>query len=261
MTKRFVAAVVCLFIITAAPAFSQQNDDDEPLPPPHHAQVKIGGAGGFTQSALFLNLDPINDVLRSHGGAPLSNNPLFMMGGQGYMYVLVVQNLRLGGIGMSGSMSSRSIDTSLNNLRRDVQLSAGYGGITADYVIPVIPRLDITVGAVLGWGNVTMRITHGQGDVAWDNLWSDFGSGTSPTIPQFTHKITGSFFLYQPTVNVEYAVLRYLGLRVGVGYQGTAGTSWSFDDQSDSEVIGVPSGIGGKGFVINGGIFLGTFIF
>ncbi len=260
MMPRFMTSVLILLVFFAAPVISQQNDEDEPLPPPHHGQVKFGGAGGFTQSLLFLNLDPINDVIKAHGGAAFDKNPLFMMGGQGYAYILFVKNLRLGGIGMSGSMSTRTIDTTFGNLRRDVQLSAGYGGITAEYVVPLVSRLDLTFGAILGWGNVTMRLTHGQGDVAWDNLWNEFGSNSSNSA-QFTHKMTGSFFLYQPSVSVEYAVLRYLGVRLGVGYSGTAGGSWKFDDQDDSQVIGVPSDINGRGFTINAGIYLGTFIF
>jgi hypothetical protein len=260
MKNRFSVILFSLLLFIALPAFAQQTDDDEPLPPPKHGQVKFGGAGGFTQNLLFLDLDPINQVITANKGAALNNNPVFMMGGQGYAYILFVKNLRLGGIGMSGSMSSRSIDPNQNNLRRDVQLSVGYGGITAEYVVPVVSRLDVTFGTVIGWGNLTMRMTHGQGDVAWDTLWSQFGSSQS-SVPQFTHKVSGSFFLLQPSVSVEYAVLRYLGLRVGAGYSSTIGTSWTFDDQQDSQVIGVPSGVSGKGFTINAGIYLGTFIF
>jgi len=38
-----------------------------------------------------------------------------------------------------------------------------------------------------------------------------------------------------------------------------AGSDWKSDDKSD--LIGVPNNISGKGFMINGGIFLGTFLF
>lgn len=265
MRHQWLVWLICVLMMIAVPVLAQEDEGEEPLPPPHHSQAKIGGAAGFTQSLLFLNLDPINSVLTKYNAAPFNNNPLFMLGGQGYGYIMLIKNLRVGGMGMSGSMTSKSIDTS-TNVQRDVSLSVGYGGVTIDYVVPVFPRLDVTFGALLGGGNLTLRLTHNDGTAkAWSNLWNDLGqtgnSNGQVPVSEFTHTISGSFFIYQPSINVEYAVLQYLGIRLGVSYNGMAGNSWTLDGNDAFSVVGVPSDISGKGIMINGGIFIGTFLF
>ena len=230
-----------------------QNDSDESLPTYH--PPKLGGAVGFTPSALYLDFSPINQVLSGAGATPLSTGPLVMTGGQGYAYILVVQNLRVGGIWGSGSRSSASV---IGTTERDVQLSAGYGGVTVDYVLPLTARLDITGGILLGGGSLNLKLTRNNGSpVSWDPIWTEFGSNNP--VQSYTRNLSGSFFAYQPTVNLEYAVLRWLGLRVGAGYMGMAGSDWKEDD--NYSIVGVPGNISGKGFVINAGLFVGTFIF
>jgi len=246
---------VCLFLATATSVFSQ-DDDDEPLPPPHgYSQTKIGGAGGFTQNLLFLDFSPINYWLHQNGLETFNQTPIVMLGGQGYGYILVLQNVRIGGIGGSGSITSTSLQ---GNTVRDVNLSVGYGGVTLDYVHPVLSRVDLTVGIVLGSGSMNIKMTRNNSSLSvWNDVWTSFGS--SQPIQNYSTTLSGSFFMYQPNVNVEVAVLRWLGLRVGVAYNGLAGGNWKVDDQYD--LIGVPDNINGKGVMINGGIFLGTFIF
>lgn len=235
-----------------------QDDEEEPLPPRRHTQTKIGGAIGFTQNLLFFDLDPINQVLRNSNAAEFEKGPMVLLGGQGYGYILVIPNLRLGGIGGSGSIKSRSLDLSTQT-RRDVELSVGFGGVTIDYVIPVVPRVDVACGVLLGSGGTTIKMTRDRGTAkVWGNIWNEFGDVIGTT-NEYTHTLSGSFFVYQPSVNVEYAVLRWLGLRAGVSYLGMAGNSWKLDEKYD--LVGVPDKISGRGFMINGGIFLGTFIF
>lgn len=249
----------CLFL-TITTSVLAQDDDDEPLPPPHgHSQTKIGGAGGFTQNFLFLDFSPINQFLRNNNAAPFNQSPIVMLGGQGYGYILVLQNVRIGGIGASGSVTSKSLDAL--GIERDVNLSVGYGGVTIDYVYPVMSRVDVTAGIVLGTGSMNIKMTRDDGSAkTWDGIWNTTnGFGSNQPISNYSSTLSGSFFMYQPNINVEVAVLRWLGLRVGVSYNGLAGGSWKVDDQYD--LFGVPDNINGKGFMINGGIFLGTFIF
>ncbi|HUL43054.1 MAG TPA: hypothetical protein VLY03_01720 [Bacteroidota bacterium] len=251
--RRVLLLLAIFFAMLEVPLLAQ--DDEEPVPPPRgHTQTKFGVAGGFTQNLLFLNLDPINQVLRKFNSADLGNGPVTLLGGQGYGYILLLPNVRVGGVGGSGSISSLSL---LGVTRREVDLSVGYGGVTIDYVMPVVGHLDLALGVVLGGGSVNLKMTRDNGSPkTWDGIWSQFGSNDSTTA-EFTRNLSGSFFVVQPSVNVEYALLRWLGVRVGVSYNGMAGGNWKVDGNYD--LIGVPSEISGKGFMINGGIFLGFF--
>jgi hypothetical protein len=257
MFRKIALWLLLLEIVGSMVLFAQQ-DEEEPLPPPRRTSApKIGGALGFTQNVLFLNLDPINEVLRKSNAAPFSGNAMLLTGAQGYGYVMVVNNLRVGGMGATGTRKSTSVDPG-GNISRNVELSAGYGGVTVDYVIPVVPRLDLALGGLVGGGGMSFKMTLDRGNVRlWNDVWDTFGSATAAD--QYSTKVSGSFFVYQPSVNLEYAVLRWLGVRAGASYLGMAGSNWKQDDQFD--VSGVPDNISGKGWMINGGIFVGTFIF
>jgi hypothetical protein len=239
------------------PMFAQSPDStDEELPPPSHAAAKFGGGIGFTPSLLNMDLAPINDWLKNANAGELSSGPVFLTGGQAYGYILFVQNLR-GGV-MWGSGSKSSLVTT-NNITRNVELHVGFTGATIEYVIPLHPRLDVTIGGMLGAGglDVTMKLDSNSQTRSWNQVWNDFGNAKLEG--QYSHKMSGAFFVYEPMVNVEYAALRWLGIRVGVGYLGMSGNNWELDDKYT--VPDVPSNITGKGFSVNAGLFLGTFIF
>lgn len=232
-----------------------QDQEEEPLPP-RHAASKLGGGAGFTPFWLFFDAGPINQILGSHSAAALAKGGIPLYGGQGYGYIMFLPNVRVGGMGASGSLESTL--PGANNTVRDVQLSVGFGGVTIDYVAPITPRLDATFGVLLGHGSMEIIMTRDNGtDKNWDSLWTEYGS--TNRAPNFTRKLSGSFFSYQPSVNLEYAVLRWLGVRLGVSYSGMAFPSWKLDDTYD--VFGVPNNISGKGLMINTGVFVGTFMF
>jgi hypothetical protein len=257
--NRWITGIV--FLLWLIPlGVTAQDENNEPIAPPsHHTQPKIGGAGGFTQNLLFLDLDPINNILKGSNCAPFDKQPMLLMGGQGYGYIMLIPNLRIGGMGAGGSMETRSLDTSGGqNIRRDVNLSVRYGGVTLEYAVPIIPRLDVSFGLLLGGGSTTIDVyQYTSTNQTWNQVWGNIRDGAS--VNQFKTTLSSSFFVYQPSINIEYAVLRWVGLRLGVSYNGMAGSDWKSDDKSD--LIGVPSSISGKGLMINGGIFVGTFLF
>ena len=240
------------------PLLAQQDEEQVPLPPKHSVQAKIGGAGGFTQNLLFLNLDPINEILKQSNAATFGKNPMLLLGGQGYGYIMLVPNLRVGGLGAGGSMVSKSYDP-ITFIRRDVELSVAFGGVTVEYAVPVVPRLDVAFGVMLGGGSTSIKMTRNiNSNKLWNEIWTDYGLNSQVT-DEYTRNLSGSFFIYQPSFNIEYAVLRWVGLRVGVSYNGMAVNDWKLDDKYD--LIGVPDKVSGRGFMINGGIFLGTFLY
>ena len=249
--NRLAVFFALIIMLSSSRLIAQEQEDDEPIPPKRSTPTKIGGAGGFTSQWLFLDINPINDVLRSANAAEFSNGRLLLLGGQGYGYILFVKNLRVGGLGASGSMTSRSL---LGSTRREVELHVGMGGVTVDYVFPIAPRLDIAVGTMIGGGGMSLTITRDNGSAkVWGDIWNEYGS-LQPA-QDYSRKLAGSFFIYQPSVNVEFAPLRWIGLRVGVSYLGMAGGSWELDDKY--ELYGVPGNISGKGWMLNTGIYAG----
>jgi hypothetical protein len=256
MRRWFILFAAGLALVVS-PLLAQVEDHPEPVPPKRASAVKLGGGIGLSPSWLFLDMDPINSVLSSANAAPFSDGSLYMSGIQGYAYILFIPNLRVGGLGAGGSMESSSLEVATST-RRNVKLSVSMGGVTVDYVIPVIPRVDLTVGTMLGGGTMKLAMTrdNGTGKV-WGDLWGELG-GSAPA-PEYSRTLEGSFFLYQPSVTVEVAVMRWLGLRVGGSYLGASGNSWKLDDQYD--VAGVPDNIRPKGFTLTTGLYLGTFIF
>jgi hypothetical protein len=255
---RRLFTLLMLTILVAVPfLFAQQKDEEEILPPKRHTEAKMGGAGGFTPLWLFFDVDPVNQVLGNSNAAQFDKNGMLLLGGQGYGYIMLLPNVRIGGMGAGGTRKSISYYKTTAT-RRDVEISVGFGGVTVDYVIPVVPRLDIAGGILLGGGGMDIKMTRDNGSAKlWEDLWREYGS--QDLVQDYSRKLSGSFFVIQPSVNIEYALLRWLGLRVGVSYNNMTGGEWKLDDKY--EVLGVPNKINGKGWMINTGVFLGTFIY
>ncbi len=255
--RRVLTCLISLILLLSAGAGAQIDEEYTPIPPAKPSTGKIGGGGGYTPAWLFMDVDKLNETIISAGGTPFDGGRMMLNGGQGYAYLLLVQNLRIGGVGMSGSRTTSRVETSTNT-RRDVELGVGYGGVTIEYVLSVVPRLDLTFGTIVGGGGMSLTIRRDGGTSReWGDLWGEFGSPQPAA--EFSRKLEGSFFIVQPSVTLEFALLRWLGVRAGVGYLGMTGGSWKVDNEYD--LSGVPDGIGGSGWMINTGIYLGTFIY
>lgn len=247
-------AQMCTFV------FAQQ-EEEPPIPPKRSKAGKIGAFGGFIPGLLFVDVKPINDVLVPAGGAPLRENGVFLWGGGGAAYIMLVPNLRVGGVGMSGSISSTKLDAAM--VRHDAQLKVGFGGVTVEYVVPVVERLDVAFGTMLGGGGIDIILRQDAGRAkTWGQEWVNFGTGNynDPAPAQVNNikrTLTGSYFVWIPSVNVEYAILGWVGFRLGISYVGMSSPSWTLDD--NYELLGAPSTVSGKGFMINAGLFVGTF--
>jgi len=257
---RQVVFTITIFMFLFNPHLFSQEQEETLKPPQKYGRDKIGGAGGFTPSWLFLNVDPINEVLGKNNAGTLSKGGIPLYGGGGYAYLMFLTNLRIGGMGSGGSMKAKSYQRS-TNITRNVELSIGYGGVTIDYVVPILQRLDIAFGILLGGGGMDIKMTWDKGfGVEWDTVWDEFGGNTyGDRQIGYSRTLSGSFYIYQPSISMEYAILRWLGVRVGVGYNGMAGGSWKLDDKFD--LLGVPEDIHAKGLMLNAGIFLGMFTY
>ena len=218
--------------------------------------ARFGIAGGINPAYVFPNLDPLNTKIKSLGLSELSNSGMVLWGGGGYAYIMVVDNLRLGGIGLSGSIGTSANSSGLN---REVDYNMGLGGVTVEYTLPFIRYVAVSVGTILGVGSQSIEIYENWGDYSWDNSfpqppyvsWS--GNGSTYT------KITNTFFTVTPTLNIDVPFSRFIALRVGGGYILNFNDKWKVNNGRD--INSVPSDLTSNNFFIQTGIYFGFFAF
>lgn len=236
---------------------SAQLDESEALTQPKKTYLRMGGAGGFTTHVLFWNVSDINGSFNGDNVPKMQDKPLMLFGGQGYGYIMFLENLRIGGMGAGGGVTSSKV---IQNTRYDLETKVGFGGVTVEYVLPLSERFDIVAGGLVGWGGMNVKMRRDTwGIKTWDSLVDSWAVNGTSLVDNFSYNLEGSFFIYQPAVNFEYAILRWLGVRLGVSYLGMTSPSWQLDEKFD--VVGVPDKLKGNGLMINGGVFLGTFLF
>jgi hypothetical protein len=245
------------FLLLLLGSLSLAQAQEDPIPPKRSRMIKVGLFGGFTPGLLFPDVAPINDFLVAGKATPMSNNGVFMNGGSGAAYIMLVPNLRIGGVGMSGNQKTTSLDAA-TGIRREAEMKIGYGGVTVEYVVPIVERFDFAFGVMLGAGgmDITLRQYNG-GANTWKSEQDLLGSSLGNTGNNLTRTLNGSFFVYVPSVNFEYAVLNWMAIRLGASYVGMAAPSWKVDGNFD--LLNVPSEVSGRGFMVNAGILVGTF--
>jgi len=240
-----------LTILSVAQNDSITTDDNffDVRDKPSH-RFKLGGAGGFTPRYLFLNTKDLNIFLAKGKAGQLSNKGILMYGGEGYGYIMFLKNIRMGGMGASGTVTTE-------NLLREFQLDISYGGFFVGYVQPIAPRFDIALDVTLGGGEMNLRLWRtNNSKVVWDDIWTHFGDSLYSE-NKYSQQIDGEFYTYQISLNIEYAILEWLGMRVGAGYVGMTSPEWKLD--AKNKIVGFPSSISGKGISLNFGIFAGFF--
>src|SRR5262245_64132202 len=100
MKNSIIIALLLSTIVTSA------MSQEELIPPKRTKASKVGFFGGITPGWVFVDVKPVNDYLVAAGGAALKDNGIFLFGGAGAVYVGVINNFRVGGMGMGGSISS-----------------------------------------------------------------------------------------------------------------------------------------------------------
>jgi len=213
----------------------------------------FGGGGGFVGGWHIPNVDQLNLKLREVGIPELSTSGMFTTGGAGFIYIGFVKNLRLGGMGFGGTVSSSS-RIGVDNL--EAIYSIGGGGLTVEYTLPFIKNIGVSVGAILGAGSMSVELYRNNGSFSWENIWSEIQNGGTQNI---SRKIENSYWTFTPTLNAEFPVYRFIALRLGVGYQLTFGGDWKVENAQS--ISSIPSDLKADGFFIQAGIFAGFFSF
>lgn len=209
----------------------------------------FGGGIGYVPAWYIPNIDPINNQLNQIGMSELSTNGFYSSGIAGYLYVGFVKNLRIGGMGYGGSLST-------SDENREVIYSLGGGGVTLEYTLPFIKNLGVSVGAVIGAGDLDLDIYQNTENFTWEGTWEEI-SDPNNNSESFNRKLENSYWMFTPTINLDYPIYRFVSLRIGAGYQFTFADEWTADN--DKPLSGIPSDLNSNSFFIQSGIFLGFF--
>ncbi len=213
---------------------------------------KFGVAGGFEVFYLNPDLNALNTQMQLCGLPEFSKNGFVTYGGSGYAYVMFIRNLRIGGVGFGGASS---VSTNAGGNYKSAEYSISGGGITLEYTFPQIESIQLSLGAIVGFGKAEINLINRNGSFSWDSIWNDFNT----TSDNKTINLSSKFFILSPTVNAEILLGRFTALRIGAGYQFTVGNNWMvFGDQSLSNV---PNSLNGNSFFINAGVMFGLFVF
>lgn len=212
---------------------------------------KFGAAVGFTPVWTVPNVSTMNTYLNAFGVDQINTSGFIGYGGSGYIYVLVVPNLRIGGIGFGGTTTL----SSQNNNGRAAEYYAGMGGVTVEYTLPFIKDFAVSVGGIIGGGSTSINLYQNSGSQNWDNIWSDFNS---PSNNQ-RRELKNSFFTITPTVNVDYPINRFVAIRFGAGYTIPFSKTWESDN--GNKINNLPSDLSSNSFFIQTGVFIGFFAF
>lgn len=212
---------------------------------------KFGAAAGFTPVWTFPNVSPINNYLQTFGVEEINSSGFIGYGGSGYIYILVVKNLRVGGIGFGGTTTLKS----LNNNGRSAEYYSGMGGLTIEYTLPFIKDFAVSLGGIIGGGSNSINLYQNNGNQDWDDIWKDFNSSSLNQ----RRELSNSFFTVTPTINIDYPLNRFIAFRIGAGYTIPFSTTWESDN--GNEISNLPSDLSSRSFFIQTGIFVGFFAF
>ena len=214
--------------------------------------TKFGLAGGFNPTWFSQNVDEVNKLLPEFGVEKFSNSGMIGFGGSGYIYILLIDNVRIGGMGFSASQTSEG---TVNSFGREAKYDLSGGAFTIEYTLPFIKTPAVSIGTMIGAGSLQIDLYQNSGEVNWNEVWDSFDEDTD--VKNFS--MQNNFFMISPTLNVDYPVTRYLAFRIGAGYLFTVGDSWQLNNEVT--LNNVPSDLNGNSFFIQTGVYLGFFAF
>ncbi len=238
MNKYLILAIVLLFTTLNFPQ-QQKKYFDAPF----------GGGIGYVPAWYIPNLAPVNVELKSIPMPELSTSGFYSSGGAGFIYLGFIKFLRIGGMGYGGSVTS-------SQANREVVYSLGGGGITVEYTLPIIKNIALSVGAIIGAGTLKIQLYKNSGSFTWQETWDEFASDESTS---FSRTLENSYWMFTPTVNLDFPLNRFILIRLGVGYQLAFNDDWTADNEQ--ELKNVPSDLNANAFFVQSGLFIGFFSF
>ncbi len=221
----------------------------------------FGGGGGYLGGWVTPKLDGINLKLNYLGFSSLSTHGFYTSGGEGFIYLGIIKNFRIGGIGFGGSFSASSSQTltyAWNNspsiLYKEAIYSLSGGGLTIEYTLPYVKNFGISIGTIIGRGNLSIQLNSNSGSISWSDYWKSFNN---LSVNSYSTQLKNNYWFFSPTLNIDVPLYYLVSFRIGVGYQFTFGSNWTYDN--NQEILNPPSDINGNNLFLQVGVFVGLF--
>ncbi len=204
---------------------------------------------------LFPDFDELNSMMPGFGVDDLPSSGIFGLGGGGYAYIMLIDNLRIGGTGFSSSVERNAV---VDGFNKKIVYSQGAGAFTAEYTLPFVKGVAVSLGAMIGGGSQSIQVFKNKGNFDWNTVWSELSESDSKS-ENISRELSNSYFMISPTLNVDIPLNRFIALRIGGGYLISLGDNWEMENGQILE--NVPSSIKTNTFFIQTGIFFGFFAF
>jgi hypothetical protein len=246
---RFLIALL-LIVLPAGSLFAQEEEEYRPNRRQRGGGI-VGGGGGVTPSWYFLNTADLNDALGVKGFPRLSEDGMYLFGGRGYAYIMLVPNLRIGGLGYGGSAEER---VDIDGLYRSTKLDVSAGGVTIEYVIP-FGRFHIAFGGMIGGGSYELTMTQAENS---RKTWGGLFPTQLESNADRRHVMTSDFLTWQPSLTLEYEIHPFIILDLTGGWFGGTAEEWELDEHFTVEEMPALDLNGGfLRFGVTFGLFLG----
>ncbi len=251
---------IILFVLISCTALPQEESSFYDAP--------FGGGIGYTPGWVFPHVYGVNNQLKDFGVADISNGGFFTSGVSGFIYLGVLKNFRIGGVGFGGSISTSGSSTEIIGpgaagppdrivqVNNEAVYSSNGGGVTIEYTIPYVRNFGVSIGALIGRGSLTIELYRNVGGMDWQHYWNNADNYPSSN---FNSTLQNSYWIFTPMVNVDIPAFHLLCFRIGGGYQITFGSKWTYDNNQD--LNGAPSNINGDSFYVQAGVLIGIFSF
>jgi len=213
---------------------------------------KFGAAGGVNPMWVMPKTSEVNRMLPAMGLEEISDNGFFALGGSGYLYIMFVKNLRVGGYGFGGSTESSGV---VAGVHKSARYSVSGGGITIEYTMPFVKGIAVSAGTMLGMGSMELNLYNNAYEYNYSDQWVQLG----PSQQNYSREMTNTFYTIAPTINVDIPLTRFIAFRTGIGYQFTFGDKWT--TANDRELKGVPDDLKSEMLFFQTGIYVGLFAF
>ena len=255
------------------------------------AEDFLGGGIGYSPMYIKLDSIPGASYLTNLGLNPEEfDDPFVIHGGEGFAHV--TGRWRIGGYaGMGGTTISTIreifvfIDADTSGTLDEGEVFKPYtedfnpsikakfsfllGAASVEYVMPLLQDLELSAGALMGLGRVSMALDQQSGNPRWKKVFTNVYGTMDSTgtlyygvysntdyadpkilpgmVPGMLRDVSAAFFNFQPYVAVKWQFLERLGLRISVGFnKGTVNAgSWklngrtTIDDSPTSALSGV----------------------
>jgi hypothetical protein len=254
-TRLFGMVMICTALMTVQFTVQCVAQDDklkdfsfEDVPTEESKPPYFAAAGGFVVSALFQDYTQLNNFMQAYVGSSVSS-PLLMTGGQAFVAIGIIPNVRVGFTSLFGSSAREQ--TSGTPAKR-AEYSVTMNGINIDYAFTPLKGLAIVPGVLAGWGNVALEASQSGNTQSYTQRFPPPASQTN-----YLSRISAAHIFVQPNLNIEYAFALVSMIRVNAGYSLSFMQQWRADNIVP--LGDVPSSFNASGLTVQVGLFFGLF--